>query len=117
MKGTLLFRKRRTLFLAAAIAVVAGVATYAFTASNTLPSATSAGSGAAAISGYTVSGVAYSLNSTTPTNIDSVTFTINPTSATTVKAQLSSGGTWYQCTNTAGSVSCATTSPQASVTS
>jgi uncharacterized membrane protein len=109
-------RKRRTLVIAMVIAIVAGAATYAFTASNTLPASTSAGSGAAAISGYTVSGVAYNLNATTPTNIDSVSFTINPGTASTVKAQLASGGQWYQCTNTAGSVSCATTSPQATVT-
>jgi hypothetical protein len=110
-----LVRKRRTLVIATVIAIVAGVSTYAFTASNTLPGSTSAGSGAASISGYTVSGVAYNLNATTPTNIDSVSFSINPTTASTVKAQLASGGQWYQCTNTTGSVSCATTSPQATV--
>jgi hypothetical protein len=83
-------------------------------ASNTVPG-TEAGSGSGAISGYTVSSVAYGLNSTTPTNIDAVTFTISPTSAGTVKAQLASGGSWYSCTNTSGSVSCNTTSPQATV--
>ena len=87
---------------------------YAFTASNTVP-ATSAGLGAAAISGYTVSGVAYTLNASTPSNIDAVTFTLNPTAASVVKAQLVSGGSYYSCTNAAGSVTCATTSPQATV--
>jgi hypothetical protein len=116
-KEPVVVRKRRALVLALVIAVVAGVATYAFTASNTLPSSTSAGSGAANISGYTVSGVAYALNSTTPTNIDSVTFSISPASATTVKAQIVSSGSWYPCTNSGGSVTCATTSPQATVNS
>ena len=60
-------------------------------------------------SGYTISGVAYNLNSTNPNNIDSVTFTIAPTSAGTVKIQVVSGGTWYTCTNSVGSVSCDTT--------
>jgi hypothetical protein len=96
------------------IALLLAVGVYAFAASNTVPG-TEAGSGSGAISGYTVSSVAYGLNSTTPTNIDSVTFTISPTSAGTVKIQLASGGSWYSCTNTSGSVSCNTTSPQASV--
>ena len=99
--------------LVACVATIS-LATYAFTASNTVP-ATTAGAGSGAISGYTVSGIGYTLNATTPTNIDAVTFTISPTTATTVKAQLAAGGTWYACTNTAGSVSCATTSPQATV--
>jgi len=96
----------------AAVVVIAG-GSYAFTASNTVPT-TQAGQGTGTVSGYTVSSVAYGLNASTPGNIDTVTFTINPTSATTVKAQVATGGTWYACTNTAGSVSCATTSPQLS---
>lgn len=95
--------------------VVAGAlagGTYAFTASNTVPSST-AGSGTGAISGYTISAIAYTLDSTTPTNLNQVAFTIAPTTASQVKAQLASGGSWYACTNTSGSVTCATTSPQA----
>ena len=38
-----------------------------------------------------------------------MTFTISPAAAGTVKAQLVTGGTWYSCSNTAGSVSCDTT--------
>ena len=97
----------------AAVAVVAG-GSYAVTASNTVPT-TQAGQGTGTVSGYTVSSVAYTLNGSTPTNIDAVTFTISPASATTVKAQLVAAGTWYSCTNTAGAVSCATTSPQMTV--
>lgn len=77
--------------------------------------ATTAGAGSGAVSGYTISSVAYGLNSTTPTNLDSVTFTISPAAAATVKAQLASGGTWYACSNAAGSVTCNTSSPQATV--
>ena len=97
----------------AAVAVVAG-GSYAFTASNTVPT-TQAGQGTGTVSGYTVSAVGYTLNASTPTNIDAVTFTISPATATTVKAQLVAAGTWYSCVNTAGSVSCATTSPQMTV--
>lgn len=96
------------------IAVAAIAAGFAFTASNTVPNA-SLGQGANVISGYTVSNVGYSLNSTTPSNVDSVSFTLSPATAGTVKIQLVSGGSWYSCTNSSGSVSCATTSPQAVV--
>ncbi len=100
-------RSTRFLFVLA-VAIVFAVGTYAFTASNTVP-ATQAGAGSGAISGYTITNVAYGLNATTPSNIDTVTFTIAPAAAGTVKIQLLSGGTWYDCTNTAGSVSCDTT--------
>ena len=98
----------------AVIALLLAVGVYAFAASNTVPG-TEAGSGSGAISGYTASSVAYGVNPTTPTNIDSLTVTIAPTSAGTVKIQLASGGSWYACSNTTGSVSCNTTSPQATV--
>jgi len=103
---------RKRLVLVTLLALVAASATYAYAAANTVPSS-SVGAGSGTISGYTVSGVSYTLNATTPTNLDSVAFTIAPTTASVVKAQLASGGTWYTCTNTAGSVTCNTTSPQA----
>jgi hypothetical protein len=94
------------------LVAVLSVAGYAFTASNTVPNET-LGQGSNTISGYTVSSVAYNLNTSNPANLDSVSFTIAPTTATTVKIQLAAAGSWYSCTNTSGSVSCATTSPQA----
>lgn len=108
-------RRTRTQFLLVPIAAgILASAAYAFTASNTVP-ASQSGAGSSAISGYTATNVAYTLNATNPQNIDAVAFTISPTTTSVVKMQLSSGGTWYSCTNTAGSVSCATTSPQATV--
>lgn len=86
---------------------VLALGAYAYTAANTVP-ASSAGSGSGAITGYTVSGITYTLNGTDPRNIDAVNFTISPAAAATVKAQLVSGGTWFTCVNTAGSVSCDT---------
>jgi hypothetical protein len=103
---------RRAIVATGALVAVLSVSGYAFTASNTVPNA-SLGQGSNTISGYTVSSVAYNLNATNPANLDSVTFTISPSTASTVKVQLASGGSWYSCTNTSGSVSCATTSPQA----
>jgi len=104
--------KRRLALAVCLVAAALSVVGYAFTASNTVPNET-LGQGANVISGYTVSSVAYNLDATTPTNIDSVAFTISPTTASTVKIQLASGGSWYSCTNSSGSVTCATTSPQA----
>jgi len=99
---------RRTRLLGAAILVcLVALAAYGFTNTNTVP-ATNAGSGSGAISGYTVTSVAYTLNASNPNNIDQVAFTIAPTNATTVKIRLD-GVTWYACTNAAGSVTCNTT--------
>lgn len=104
----------RKIFLTLAIGVVStvGFSAYAFTASNTVPNST-AGDGTSTVSGFTISGVGYTLNGTTPTNIDAVTFTIAPVATSTVKAKLN--GTWYSCANAAGSVTCATTSPQLTI--
>jgi hypothetical protein len=84
------------------IAAALGTGVYAFTATNTVPGS-SAGSGSGAISGYTVSGVAYTLNATTPTDIDSMVFTLNA-SATTVKAKIVSGSSTYTNCSIAGGV-------------
>jgi hypothetical protein len=100
-------RSRRLLVTVAFAAVLASAA-YVFTASNTVPGST-AGSGSNAISGYTATNVQYTLNATNPQNLDQVQFTLNPTSTSTVKVQLASGGTWYSCTNSSGTVTCNTT--------
>lgn len=103
-------RKRRGRLLATL--VVAGVlatATYAFTASNTVP-ASRAGDGSGAISGYTVSAVEYTLNATNPSNLDSVEFTLDAAASVARIKLVSSGSTWYSCTNPSGNDwTCATT--------
>lgn len=105
-------RFRYVVALIAAVCAAAGI--YAFTASNTVPGS-SAGSGSGAITGYTVSNIAYTLNSTNPDNLDAVTFTLNK-AAGTVKAQVGSSGSWYACSVVSGNNwSCDTTSPQADV--
>jgi hypothetical protein len=109
MKKT--FRFSRILIVSVIVGIIAAAAT-AFTNSNTVPGSR-AGDGNQAISGYTVSAVAYTLNNTTPTNVDAVAFTLDA-AATSVKARVVSGGSWYSCSNTGGNNwSCATTSPQA----
>jgi hypothetical protein len=89
---------------------------YAFAAANAVPE-TGAGDGANTISGYNVTNVTYVLNAVNPANLDTVSFDLGPTAgagpATTVKVQLVTGGTWFNCTlsvspnwdcNTAGAV-------------
>ncbi len=102
---------RRRLLVVGILAIGIATGVYAFAAANTVPNST-AGAGSGTISGYTVTNVAYTLNTTTPTNLDQVAFTIAPTTASTLKVQLVAGGSWYSCANAAGSVTCNTTSPQ-----
>jgi len=103
---------KKLIILLAVVGLAATLAGFAFTASNTVPNA-SLGQGSNTISGYTISSVSYNLDSSTPSNVDSVNFTISPAAASNVQIQLVSAGSWYTCTNTSGSVSCPTTSPQA----
>jgi hypothetical protein len=116
-----MFRNRASKIAVAVVAALAiGGGAYAFTASNTVPAST-AGAGSGAVSGYTVTNLHYALDATTPSNIDSLTFTISPvvpstgTGKVVISAALSTGGpTNYTCTtDSAGSsVTCATISPQ-----
>src|SRR3984885_4578570 len=114
-------RSRRLVpvLVACGIALAIGGGAYAFTASNTVP-ATTVGAGAGAVSGFTVTNLHYSLNATTPANIDSLTFTIAPAVPSTgsgkviIAAALSTGGpTNYTCTTDTGgtNVTCATILP------
>ena len=91
-----------------------GVGAYAFTATNTVPTS-KAGDGTGTISGYTLSAIHYGVNATTPTNVDSVSFTVDaaPASGSTMKVQINSN--WYTCTNVTTTVTCTTTSPQLTV--
>ena len=83
------------------VVIVLAVSAYAFAAANTVP-ATKAGDGSGAISGYTVSNVAYNLNAADPTAVDSVDFTL---SAAATQAQIklvATGSTWYTCSIVTG---------------
>jgi len=66
----------RTLF-AIMLVLILSVAVYGFAAANTVP-ASSAGDGAGAITGYTISSIHYTLNPANPGNIQTVRFTIAP---------------------------------------
>jgi len=98
------FFNLRSLALLVLGLILAGSA-YAFAAANVVPES-GAGDGNNTISGYTVTAVSYTLNSTNPANLDSVAFDIVATAGasapTTVKAQLVSGGSWFSCTQGSG---------------
>ncbi|HNP69997.1 MAG TPA: hypothetical protein PLO33_01890 [Kouleothrix sp.] len=103
--------------IALGLLVLLSATAYGFAASNTVPE-NGAGDGQATISGYAVTNVTYTLNATTPTNLDKVEFDVAPSAGadppTTVRVKLiSSGSTWYSCTapTTGTTWSCATTSP------
>ncbi len=99
--------KFRILIVLALVLVLAGT-TYAFAAGNTVP-ASKAGDGSGGISGYTVSTIHYTLNSSNPSTIDSVTLTLTtaPTAGSTIKIRLvSSGSTWYTCSAVGTTVTC-----------
>jgi hypothetical protein len=104
-----LSRNTRILLVIALVAL-ATAATYAFTASNTVPGS-NAGSGSGAISGYTVSNIHYQANAATPDNMDAVTFDLDAP-ANDVKVTVVNGGQVYDCGASVGgsnSVSCDTT--------
>jgi hypothetical protein len=76
----------------------------AFTASNT---GRPAGQGVAGISGYAVSNIHF-VPARDATRLSAVSFAIAPAAAATVRVQLSKGGGWFACRNTAGNVVCPT---------
>lgn len=101
-----MFRSSK-LFVVVLVVLVFATAAFAFAASNTVP-ASYAGDGVSTTSGYTVTNVVYTLNTTTPTNIDSVKFDLNA-SAATAKIQLVASGAYYNCTGASNTWTCTTT--------
>ncbi len=105
--------KRISLAAVIIIALVLTITTYAFAASNTMPPVTSAGDGATVISGYTIGTPSYTLGSSDPSTITSVSFTIAPLSGTTdpatTKVQLVDGGSWFDCSVVSGAATCPVT--------
>jgi hypothetical protein len=99
-----MFRNFKVLLIVLVAIIVAGSA-YAFAATNTVPDS-AAGYKANVVPGYTVTNIAYDLNTADPTVVDKVTFAIAPSSgavvAAIVKLQTATGGAWTDCTLVAG---------------
>ena len=76
-------------------------------AANTVP-ISSAGDGAGTVSGFTITSIVYVLNSTTPSDIDTITFTATADNgATNNPASMfvrpdSTGSEYYTCTRAGG---------------
>jgi len=85
------------------VVVVLSVSAYAFAAANTVPD-TKAGDGSGVVSGYTVTSVVYTLNGTTPTTLDEVSFDLGAAAAQVQVQLVATTGTWYACTLDTGTV-------------
>ena len=107
---------RNTIAIGLVAAIVASAfGTNVFTASNA-GAASKAGAGSGTISGYAVSNIAYT---TSGVDITAVAFNLDG-AATTVKVQLSSGGTEYGCGTpdpVTYRVTCATAEPASAASS
>ncbi|MBK9928022.1 MAG: hypothetical protein IPP66_22350 [Anaerolineales bacterium] len=107
-----MFRNFKVLLIAFAVLVLAA-SSYAFAAAITGIPDSKAGTGSGTVTGYVVSNVAYTFNTSDPTLLDQVDFTLDAT-ATSVKIQVNTvAGDWYTCTNVLTDWTCITTSPQA----
>jgi hypothetical protein len=91
-------------FLVVIIVLALSGFTYAFAAANIVP-ASSAGDGAGAISGYTVTNIQYNLNAANPANIDSVSFALSA-AAGTVMASVTNAAPYSTCALTTGTWKC-----------
>jgi len=87
------------------LALILSAVAYGFAAGNTV-NATDAGEGFVTISGYTVD-VSYNLNASDPTQVDSVSLTLAPTTATDVKVNLdNTTPSWSDCSGSGASWTC-----------
>ena len=102
-------------FWVATVAAIAAVSITGTAVTGTLggSQASNTATSVQAISGYTISNIAYNLNANTPANVDSVTFTIVNPGHLPGLARVSPNGTWFNCTLAAAlpnyNATCATT--------
>ena len=91
--------KGRLVAIALVLALLMAAA-YGFAAANTV-AASAAGSGSQTISGYDVTDVAYTLNSTSPENLDAVSFKLaalnGGPAAATAQAKTAPGDPYVPC--------------------
>jgi hypothetical protein len=95
----------------AMLVIVLASGFYAFAAANTVE-ASAAGYTGTEVSGYDVTAIVYNLNATDPSLVDTINFTVTPTTGLTVaaitKIQTETGGTWTDCVVTPGTAPSAT---------
>src|SRR3954470_17353421 len=95
MRNPTIFRLPRIIALAL-VALALGGSAYAFTASNTVSSAPAGYGESGSVSGYTATNVVWTPDSTNPSNIQKVAFTLATVSASTVVYAGSDNGTTIQ---------------------
>lgn len=106
-----MLRNANFLVIALAIFIIAGSA-YAFAAANTLSDTNiEVGYSSDTVAGYTIDAVAYDLVDTAPNTVNAVTFTISPTTATFVQIKVDASGSWEDCSNSSGTVTCTFDTP------
>lgn len=74
------FKTRIRVFGAVLLALILAAAVYGFAAGNTVPDS-HAGDGDGGVSGYTVSNISYTLDSSDPTKVASVSFSLDNTAS------------------------------------
>ena len=92
------------------LTLILSAVAYGFAAANTVNAGDAGDGDSGVISGYTVD-VAYNLDATDPSSVDSVTLTLSPTTANTVKATTDSSATpaasaWTDCTGSGATWTC-----------
>ncbi|MCS7293872.1 MAG: hypothetical protein RMK15_00245 [Chloroflexota bacterium] len=95
-----MFHSRTRRLLGVAIIAALAVAAFGFAAGNTVPSSR-AGDGSGTVSGYTVSNIHYTLVSTNPSLIDSVSFSLDA-AASDVYVSVDNGTSWTACSTSGG---------------
>lgn len=99
-------------YIAIALVIFAlAVVAFGYAAANVVPES-GAGEGVGTVSGYTIANIDYTLLTTDPTKISSVSFDVTPTSTAEtpddVKISVDAGTTWISCTGpTTNSWACA----------
>ncbi|MGC1376050.1 MAG: hypothetical protein WA821_07510 [Anaerolineales bacterium] len=93
-------RAFQILFVALIVVSIASI-TYVFAAGNTNPPA-AGGDGGSAISGYAITNVAYHVNESDPTRLDSVSFTLDASAGMVRIKLVEAGSTWYHCNVVSG---------------
>ncbi|HET6602439.1 MAG TPA: hypothetical protein VFG57_10760 [Gaiella sp.] len=99
-------KRRRRLVLVALLAFVLGTTAFAYAANITFSGgAGRAGEGTGTISGYDVTNVKYTLDTSDPANITGVEFTLSPNTATKAQAKIGAGA-WATCVKGATTWTC-----------
>ncbi len=106
MRRLFSYRTATIIMLALLLSAVA----YGFAAANTVTAGNAGDGDSGVISGYTVS-VKYNLDATDPSTIDTLTLTLNPTTATTVKVTTDNSatpaaGAWTDCSGSGATWTC-----------